>query len=177
MANWLSKVGQYLPDVLGAVATGGMSIPLTAARIIGKEVFGEEVGTVEQLDSKMNQLSDDQLFQLRTQLQKANSDYNVVKLQEETKRLEIENETYRKEMEDTQSARTTNKGHPMTWIMSLLAVAMFSAIFAIVAFVAIPDGSREIVVYMAGQASGFTMSAFVFWLGSARGKAPDRDAN
>ena len=42
MSNWLTKVAGYLPDVLGAVATGGASIPLTAARIISKEVFGED---------------------------------------------------------------------------------------------------------------------------------------
>jgi len=65
----------------------------------------------------------------------------------------------------------------MTWVMSLLAVAMFSAVFGIVAFYAMPEGNRDIVVYMAGQASGMCMTSFVFWLGSARGKAPDRDAN
>lgn len=176
MSNWLTKVAGYLPDVLGAVATGGASIPLTAARIISKEVFGEEVADVAALDAKMNALSSDELFQLRSQLQKANSGYKVAELQAETRRLEIQADGYRAELADTQNARAQNKGHPMTVVMSLLAVALFSGVFAAIVWLTIPEGSREIVVYMAGQASGFAASAFVYWLGAARGNPAKRDA-
>lgn len=47
----------------------------------------------------------------------------------------------------------------LTWFL----VSSFMAIMAALFFKAIPEGNKEILVYMAGQLSGFTAAAVGLW--------------
>lgn len=52
----------------------------------------------------------------------------------------------------------------LTWLLVSAFVSTLGALF----LVEVPTANRDIVVYMAGQLSGFTAAAVAFWLGTTR---------
>lgn len=58
-----------------------------------------------------------------------------------------------------------------SWVPAILTcvlLAAFNAALAALFYLAVPDGNRDIVVYMIGQLSGFAASAVAYWLGTTR---------
>lgn len=58
-----------------------------------------------------------------------------------------------------------------SWVPAILTcvlLAAFNAALAALFLMAVPDGNRDIVVYMIGQLSGFAAAAVAYWLGTTR---------
>ena len=53
----------------------------------------------------------------------------------------------------------------------MIMSAMFGAIVGSLFMWAIPEGNKDIVVYMAGQVSGILTSCVTYWVGSTRASA------
>ena len=158
--NWIGKIAEYAPDIAGAIMSGGATLPATAMRIASKELLGYETDNQELVKSEVEKATPEQMLKLKT----ANNDFIV-------KKMQLENEARQNEMLDTQSARKEHKGHWMTWLLPLLMFVLFLAMaFALVRF-AIPEDNKDIVVFMAGQVSGFMAAGVTYWLGSSRGSA------
>jgi hypothetical protein len=58
-----------------------------------------------------------------------------------------------------------------SWVPAILTgvlLAAFNAALAALFLMAVPEGNRDIVVYMIGQLSGFAAAAVAYWLGTTR---------
>lgn len=87
--------------------------------------------------------------------------------QTELRRLALESERIR--LADRQNAREQHKGHWMPAVLTCALFIAFSALATALFFTVIPEGNRDLVVYLAGQLTGATMTAIAYWLGSSRG--------
>lgn len=158
--EWLKKIAGYAPDIVGAIVSGGATLPATALRIISKELTGVETDNIDLVEKAVNNATPDQLLKLR----QANFDFIVRKMQ-------LQNEELANQRADTQDARKQHKGHWMTWLLPLLMFLLFSAMAYGLMKWAIPTENKDILVFMAGQVSGFMAAGVTYWLGSSRGSA------
>lgn len=65
-----------------------------------------------------------------------------------------------------------------SWVPAILTCVLLGAFnFALAALfmLAVPDGNRDIVVYMIGQLSGFAAAAVAYWLGTTRNSQTKTD--
>jgi hypothetical protein len=158
--EWLKKIAGYAPDIVGAIVSGGATLPATALRIISKELTGVETDNIDLVEKAVNNATPDQLLKLR----QANNDFIV-------RKIELQNEELANQRGDTQDARKVHKGHWMTWLLPLLMFLLFSAMAYGLIKYAIPVENKDILVFMAGQVSGFMAAGVTYWLGSSRGSA------
>tara|TARA_R110000823_G_C15932016_1_gene499575 strand:- start:1180 stop:1716 length:537 start_codon:yes stop_codon:yes gene_type:complete len=73
----------------------------------------------------------------------------------------------RKSARDMQVANRSPVPAVLTWFLVIAFVANLAALFLL----PVPADNRDILVYMAGQLSGFTAAAVAFWLGTTRESA------
>jgi hypothetical protein len=74
-------------------------------------------------------------------------------------------------MRDTQHAREIGKGHWMPAVLTVVLVAVWLSLVAMLVFVNIPPAQSDQVYFLVGTWSGFTGAAITYWLGSSRGSA------
>ncbi len=158
--DWLKKIAGYAPDIVGAVLSGGATLPATALRIISKELTGMETDDINLVEKAVNNATQEDLLKLK----QANNDFLI-------KKMQLENEEAANQRADTQQARVIHKGHWMTWLLPLLMFCLFSGLsYALMKF-AIPEENRDLLIFMTGQVSGFMAAGVTYWLGSSRGSA------
>lgn len=158
--EWLNKIIGYAPDIVGAVLSGGATLPATALRIISKELTGVETDNIDLVEKAVNNATPSQLLKLK----QANNDFVI-------KKMQLQNEELANQRVDTQNARKEHKGHWMTWLLPLLMYCLFSFLsYALMKF-AIPEENRDLLIFMTGQVSGFMAAGVTYWLGSSRGSA------
>lgn len=88
---------------------------------------------------------------------------------------ELENDRFRIETADVQSARGAHNHHWMPSAITLIVAMMFGAIVGGLFMWAVPGDNKEILVYMAGQVSTFLGGCITYWVGSTRASA-NKDA-
>ncbi|MGB0894022.1 MAG: hypothetical protein ACPGUD_06400 [Parashewanella sp.] len=164
--DWKSIAGT-VGSIAGAVApllTGpagiAVSIGSQIASALGTDNSPEAVQAELQKNPEAALKLQQWAFEERAQIRE-----NHFKLQE------LEHEKHKAEMLDTQNARKAHKDHWMPWAISLALFALFSAMGTALFMLSIPDGNRDLVVYLAGQVSGFLATAIVYWLGSSKGSS------
>lgn len=59
--NWLKKLGEYAPDIVGAILSGGATLPATALRIASKELLGYETDDKKLVEEAVNNATPEQL--------------------------------------------------------------------------------------------------------------------
>ena len=158
--EWIKKIASFAPDIVGAILSGGATLPATALRIVSKELTGIETDNAQLVEKAVNDATPDQLLKLR----QANNDFIVAKMQ-------IESNERANERADTQDARSQHKGHWMTWFLPLIMFCLFSAMAGALLIFAIPEENRDLLIFMAGQVSGFMAAGVTYWVGSSRGSA------
>lgn len=84
---------------------------------------------------------------------------------------ELENDRFRIETADVQSARSTHNHHWAPSALTMLLLAMYGAAFGSLLFWAIPDANKDMVNFMLGQLSGMLSGCVVYWVGSTRSSA------
>ena len=158
--DWLKKLGEYAPDIVGAVLSGGATLPATALRIASKELLGYETDDKNLVEKAVNDATPEQMLKLK----QANHEFRI-------RKVELQNEDLANQRADTQDARKRNNGHWMTFALPLLMFVLFSGMAYGLMKYAIPAENKDILVFMAGQVSGFMAAGVTYWLGSSRGSA------
>lgn len=158
--EWLKKLAGYAPDIVGAIASGGATLPATALRIVSKELLGYETDSKDIVEKAVNDATPEQMLALK----QCNNEFIL-------RKIELQNQELANQRSDTQDARRNNKGHWMTWLLPLLMFCLFSAMSWALLKYAIPDSNRDLLIFMAGQVSGFMAAGVTYWLGSSRGSA------
>lgn len=79
--EWLKKLAGYAPDIVGAIASGGATLPATALRIVSKELLGFETDNKEMVEEAVLKASPEKMAEMT----KANNQFKA-----EMKRLELE---------------------------------------------------------------------------------------
>ncbi|WP_445399954.1 hypothetical protein [Zobellella sp. An-6] len=72
---------------------------------------------------------------------------------------------------DVQHARGTHGEHWMPARLTLLLALMVVALTVALMALPVPEGSKEVVFYLAGQIVTAFLAAVTYWLGSSRGSA------
>lgn len=158
--DWLKKLAGYAPDIVGAIASGGATLPATALRIVSKELLGYETDSKELVSQAVESATPEQMLALK----QCNNDFII-------KKIQLQNQELANQRLDTQHARKEHKGHWMTWLLPLLMFCLFSAMTFVLVKYAIPTENRELLVFLSGQVSGFMAAGVTYWLGSSRGSA------
>lgn len=84
---------------------------------------------------------------------------------------ELENDRFRIETADVQSARNAHNHHWAPSALTMLLLTMYGAAFGSLLFWAIPDANKDMVNFMLGQLSGMLSGCVVYWVGSTRSSA------
>ena len=102
--DWLKKLGEYAPDIVGAIASGGATLPATALRVISKELLGYEVEDVDAIGAAVKSATPEQMAALT----KANNTFKIelIKLQNEESE-----KARRSEVDEMASARKSYGKH------------------------------------------------------------------
>lgn len=158
--EWLKKLAGYAPDIVGAIASGGATLPATALRIVSKELLGYETDSQDLVEKAVSNATPEQMIKLK----QANNEFIL-------RKIELHNEELANQRADTQDARKQHDGHWMTFTLPLLMFVLFSAMAYGLIKYAIPTENKDILVFMAGQVSGFMAAGVTYWLGSSRGSA------
>ncbi|MCL1123526.1 hypothetical protein [Shewanella surugensis] len=162
--NWQS-IASTVGNVAGALAPL-LAGPVGLAVSIGSQIAGVlgVEDTPEAVERALTQSPDARLtlqkwaIQEREQIRQAHIELQQLAL-----------ETHKAELADTQQARASHKDHWMPSVLSVALFVLFSALSGALFLLAIPEGNRDLIVYLAGQVSGFFATSVVYWLGSSRG--------
>lgn len=84
---------------------------------------------------------------------------------------ELENDRFRIETADVQSARNAHNHHWMPSAITIALLIMYGAIFGSLMFWSIPDKNQDMINFTLGQLSGMLSSCIVYWVGSTRASA------
>lgn len=84
---------------------------------------------------------------------------------------ELENDRFRIETTDVQSARGAHNHHWAPSALTMLLLTMYGAAFGALLFWSIPDANKDMVNFMLGQLSGMLSGCVVYWVGSTRASA------
>ena len=158
--EWLNKIIGYAPDIVGAVLSGGATLPATALRIISKELTGLETDNPDLVEKAVNNASPEQLLRLK----QANSDFIL-------KKMQLENEDRKDQREDTQQAREAHKHHWMPaaicCVLTLGLLGFTAALFTMT----IPEANQRILDTLFGAYLTAWLSSINYWVSSSRSSA------
>lgn len=167
--NW-KDIASTVGGIAGAVApllTG----PVGLAVSIGSQIAGA-LGTENKPEAVAAALRNDPNAALKLQEwaheEREQIRNNHVQLQQ----IELERE--KALLTDRQNARQQHKDHWMPAVLTLILVAMFAAQLAVLFFVDIPTGNRDLLVYLSGNFLPFIAAAVGYWVSSTK-DASDRE--
>jgi|GEM_PF-589647 len=159
--NIVSSVGGIAASVaplLSGPAGMALSIGSQIAGALGTENTPEAVAAELKSNPEAALKLQQWAHEEREQIRQGNIELQRIALQREQANLA-----------DTQKAREENKDHWMPALLSIFLFLLFSAVnFALFKW-AIPEGNRDLIVYLAGQISGFVATVVVYWLGASKG--------
>lgn len=85
---------------------------------------------------------------------------------------ELAHDAEKNRLADVQNARAEHRDHWMPSALTIALFALFSAISLALFLLPLPANNRDLVVYLAGQVTGFTGTAIAFWLGASKQPSP-----
>lgn len=136
--EWLKKIAGYAPDIVSAIATGGATLPVTAIRILGKELLGDEYASESQVAQAVKNATDGQLVALT----KVNNEFKV-----QMATLNIHD----KQSEHITTQETIRSGdNSQHWWVSATRPAQSWCCMGIAAWLAYNDKPIEIVLAFLG---------------------------
>lgn len=158
LSKLLGKVAPWL-----VAAAGGPAGLATKAIATIADKLGASDATVEAVTNAVTGATPEQLQALR----QADNDFKA-RMQELGFKRETDLEGIaaadRKSARDMQIANRSMVPAVLTWGLVGSFVGTLAALF----FLPVPSENRDVLVYMAGQLSGFTAAAVAFWLGTTR---------
>jgi len=158
--DWLKKLGEYAPDIVGAIASGGATLPATALKLISKELLGHETTDKQEVERAVNLATTGQMLSLT----KANNTFKV-------EMLKLDNADKANQRKDTQNARKEHKHHWMpSALCSVLTIGMV-VFTALLFFYSVPEENKQILNILFGSYLTAWLSSVNYWVSSTRGSA------
>lgn len=161
--NWKDLAGT-VGNIAGAVAPllGG---PVGLAVSIGSQIAGA-LGTDNTPDAVANALRNDPNAALKLQEWAAQEREQIRQSHVELQKIALEE--YKAELQDRQQARLAHKDHWMPSALTLFLLIMLAAQMAVLFFLPIPDGNRDLLVYLSGNFLPFVSAAVYYWVSSTK---------
>lgn len=167
--NW-KDIASTVGGIAGAVApllTGpvglAVSIGSQIAGALGTENTPEAVAAALKNEPNAALKLQEWAHEEREQIRQANIQLQTLAVEE-----------HKAILADRQHARITHKDHWMPAVLTLILVAMFAAQLAVLFFVDIPPGNRDLLVYLSGNFLPFIAAAVGYWVSSTK-DANDRE--
>jgi hypothetical protein len=164
--DWKKVLGTVAPWIGTAIGgpLGGMAVEAAA------NALGLSDKTVDAVKQALGGATPDQMLALK----KADQEF-AARMQELGFKHEADMEALiTSDRKDARAMQLTTR----SWVPAVLTcvlLAAFNAALAALFLWAVPDGNRDIVVYMIGQLSGFTAAAIAYWLGTTRNSQTKTD--
>lgn len=152
--NWKDVgdfIGKHAP-VLGGLlgGPGGAAIGTIVASTLGTEP------TPEAVQRKITE-SPDMIFKLKELEAK-----DIQHLRE------VQYRTMNSQLKDVQHARESHKDHWMPWVLTVVLSMMVSGLTLGLMLYAIPESTKEVLFFIAGQIVNAFLTAVAYWLGTSR---------
>lgn len=141
--DWLKKLAGYAPDIVGAIASGGATLPATALRILGKELLDNEYASESEVAQAVKNATPEQL----TALTKINNEFKVEMATIEANDRQSEHMT----TQDT----IKNGDNSQYWWVSATRPAQSWCCMIIAAWLAYHDKPFEIVALFMGVTGAY----------------------
>lgn len=164
--DWLKKIAGYAPDIVGAVMSGGATLPATALRIISKELTGVETDNIDLVEKAVNNATPSELLKLK----QANNDFLIKKMQIQADEMKSARSMYQNTMH-IQADKIADR--VMKWNVIYAVVVALAQIFALSYFTELPDS----VIVIIGNVCGWIVKGLLderkdvtgFYFGSSIG--------
>ncbi len=88
MSSWLSKLAGYAPSIVGAITSGGATLPLLVGQVV-KDITGKEVTTHAEAEAAILAATPDQMLAFKV----ADQNFALAMRKEDTATLGITNKT------------------------------------------------------------------------------------
>lgn len=158
--DWLKKLAGYAPDIVGAIASGGATLPATALRIVSKELLGYETDNKDLVSQAVNNATPEQLLALR----QCNNDFIIQKIR-------LENEENANQRLDNQQTREIHKHHWMPTAICLILTIGMIAFTGALFIVEIPEVNQRMIDMLFGSYLTAWLSSINYWVSSTRSSA------
>jgi hypothetical protein len=158
--DWLKKLGEYAPDIVGAIMSGGATLPATALKIASKELMGYETEDKALIEKAVNDATPEQLIAMK----QADINFKVEKHR-------LDNEDAANQRADTQNARKVHRHHWMpSALCSVLTLGMI-AFTGLLFFREVPVSNNQMLNILFGSYLTAWLSSVNYWVSSTRGSA------
>ncbi len=161
IAGTVGKVAGAVGPLLGG--------PVGLAVSIGSQIAGA-LGVGDSPEAVMTELQNNPDAALKLQ-QWAHEERQQIR-DNQIRLQELAHEQEKARLADVQNARAEHKDH---WMPSLLTIALFvlfSGVCIALFSLGIPEGNRDLIVYLAGQVTGFMATCLAFWMGASKQQTP-----
>lgn len=161
--NW-RDIASTVGTIAGSVAPllGG---PVGLAVSIGSQIAGA-LGTDNSPEAVAAALRNDPNAALKLQEWAALEREQIRQSHLELQKIALEE--YKTELQDRQQARIAHKDHWMPSAITIFLLAMLAAQMAVLFFMPIPEGNRDLLVYLSGNFLPFVSAAVYYWVSSTK---------
>ncbi|GHA05581.1 hypothetical protein [Oceanisphaera arctica] len=166
MSDW-KDIATTVGRIAGTVAPL-LSGPVGVAATIGAQIAGA-LGTDNRPDAVQRELVQNPGAALKLQ-QWAHEEREQIR-QANLKLVELHLKETDLFLDDVKNARTQHHDSPMPARLTLSLAIMVVALTVALMVMPVPDSSKEVVFYLAGQIVTAFLAAVTYWLGSSRGSA------
>lgn len=158
--DWLKKLGEYAPDIVGAILSGGATLPATALRIASKELLGYETDDQKAVEDAVNKASPDQMMAMT----KVNNTFKI-------EIIKLDNQDKANQRADTQNARKVHKHHWMPSALCCVLTLGMIGFTGLLFFADIPEANSQLLNILFGSYLTAWLSSVNYWVSSTRGSA------
>ena len=158
--NWLKKLGEYAPDIVGAILSGGATLPATALRIASKELLGYETEDKAVIEKAVNDASPDQLMAMT----KINNTFKI-------EIIKLDNQDKANQRADTQNARKVHRHHWMPAALCCVLTLGMIAFTGLLFYAMIPEANSQLLNILFGSYLTAWLSSVNYWVSSTRSSA------
>jgi len=161
--NW-RDIASTVGSIAGSVAPllGG---PVGLAVSIGSQIAGA-LGTDNSPAAVAAALRNDPNAALKLQEWAALEREQIRQSHLELQKIALEE--YKTELQDRQQARIAHKDHWMPSAITIFLLVMLAAQMAVLFFMPIPEGNRDLLVYLSGNFLPFVSAAVYYWVSSTK---------
>lgn len=161
--NWKS-IASTVGSIAGSVAPllGG---PVGLAVSIGSQIAGA-LGTDNTPEAVAAALRTDPTAALKLQEWAAQEREQIRQANIELQRIALDE--YKAELADRQQARTAHADHWMPAALTLFLLFMLAAQMTVLFVMPIPEGNRDLLVYLSGNFLPFVSAAVYYWVSSTK---------
>lgn len=157
--EWLDKLKDYAPDIAAAVLSGGATLPQLAMKAVSDAV-GADINDEANLKSYVDSASPETMLKIT----QANNAFKI-----RMRELDIELGTA--ELKNQENARDSHKHSHIPAVVTLVMTLIMGGVLWALFDMKIPEGNKDVLYMLAGQASALWASSITYWVGTTRSSA------